>query len=122
MHTTISPAAPFRFSTHEQYTRFIQAWKQLAKDTALTAEHIAFHALVLNKPIARAFSPITNTNKLANGCHAWHSAQCALHYHKMGTIPAGLALLTSEEQTSLILAATRVLSAPFPPSVPTVSR
>jgi hypothetical protein len=113
MHTTLTPTPSFRFSTDEQYQHFIQTWKKLAKAKTLTAAHLALHALVLNKPLWFAFSPITNVNKLANGAYAWDSVTCAMCGLRRGQPVDLMSSLTSEESAVLATLASNVSTDSF---------
>jgi hypothetical protein len=66
------------FSSREEYQAFVATFKSLAARRELTPEVLALRALVLGKPLGRAFSPVTNETKLANGHARWAGAMSAL--------------------------------------------
>jgi hypothetical protein len=65
--------------TEEAFFAFRHAFRQLAHARKLTAQHMALHAILTGKPLGKAFSPITNANKLANGHAPWRNALDAIH-------------------------------------------
>lgn len=79
--TAISAASATRntiFSSREEYLAFVAAFKALAARRQLTPEVLALRALALGKPLGKAFSPVTNDVKLANGHTRWAGAMSAL--------------------------------------------
>jgi hypothetical protein len=65
--------------TEQAFFDFRSAFRQLAHARKLTAQHMALHAILTGKPLGKAFSPITNTTKLANGQAPWGNALAAIH-------------------------------------------
>ncbi|MEX3984113.1 hypothetical protein AB4Y45_34735 [Paraburkholderia sp. EG287A] len=64
--------------TIESLRAFRAAFRRLANARKLTAQHMALHAIIMGKPLNRAFSPITNATKLANGRNPWDGAASAI--------------------------------------------
>ena len=64
--------------TNESIRAFRADFRRLANARKLTAQHMALHAIIMGKPLNRAFSPITNAKKLANGQRPWDGAASAL--------------------------------------------
>lgn len=63
------------FSSKEEYLSFIATWKDLSKSKKATVEHHVIYTLLLGKSIEKAFTPITNENKItSNSC----DPHCAL--------------------------------------------
>lgn len=77
MNTTAVSSFSGLLSTAQRHHDFIVAFRKLAHARMLTPQHLALRALVLGKPLGRAFSPVTNTVKLANGQEAWREALTA---------------------------------------------
>lgn len=75
MNTTISRTDLFADTTSR--VAFRAAWKILADKRALTPAHMALYALLMGRPVSRAFSPITNPVKLQNGQLPWAAARSA---------------------------------------------
>jgi len=65
-------------TTKDSHLAFRAAFRRLARARKLSAQHMALHAIVTGKPLGKAFSPVTNPIKLANGQHAWASALAAI--------------------------------------------
>lgn len=72
------PALPGILQSPAERKAFRQAW--CARVAALAAQtprsgpsaiDMALYCLMLGKPLIRAFSPVTNARKLANGAHAY---------------------------------------------------
>jgi hypothetical protein len=61
-------------TSKESYQAFRAAFRTLANARKLTPQHMALFALVTGRPLGKAFSPVTNRNKLANGQLPWASA------------------------------------------------
>lgn len=87
----------------EAYRDFTAAFKALAHAKALTATHLALRALVLNKPLGAAFTPITNATKLANGQTRWQGAQQALASLKHAAFRVSAGPLHTPEEKALAL-------------------
>lgn len=62
-----------------QYESVVAKWKQTKSHTA--AEHIIYNALRGFDP-KRGFTPITHSNKLANGAQLWDGYNTALYTAK----------------------------------------
>jgi hypothetical protein len=64
---------------------YFKYWRELTADRAVISPSLfLLHDLILGRdPKKSAFTPITNKNKLANGCHRWDglaSAKTSLSY------------------------------------------
>lgn len=53
--------------TREQFTTFRTTFRRLAANKQLEPIDLMFYNIIRGLPSSRGFSPITNTNKLANG-------------------------------------------------------
>ncbi len=67
-----SPLSPSELSEARE------AWRAAAKARSLSAESMAAWMILLGKDPRKAFTPITNPVKLANGATAWGSYEAAL--------------------------------------------
>lgn len=63
----IENAKELFFADKEEYLALRATWKALAQAKTLSASDMAAYALLRGKDLRKAFSPITNPNKLANG-------------------------------------------------------
>lgn len=77
MNTTTVSSFSSLLATAQHHHDFIAAFRKLAHARMLTPQHLALRALVLGKPLGRAFSPVTNPIKLAHGQVAWREALTA---------------------------------------------
>lgn len=66
------------FADKTSRSTFRENFRQLARARKLNAQHMALFAILMGKQLDRTFSPITNTNKLANGLTPWDGAASAL--------------------------------------------
>lgn len=80
-------------TTKESNLAFRAAFRELAHARKLSAQHMALFAIVTGKPLGHAFSPVTNSRKLANGQAAWGGALTAVHCATRYPDPDALTLL-----------------------------
>lgn len=72
--TTLSAAEIEQRTTLSQ---FREAFRALARERKLTSMDMIAYNIMRGHPADRGFSPITNTNKLANGTSTWYGLQFA---------------------------------------------
>ncbi|MBK3779828.1 hypothetical protein G3A43_06145 [Paraburkholderia aspalathi] len=82
-------------TTGTSHYAFRAAFRRLAHARKLNAQHMALHAILMGKPLGLAFSPISNTTKLANGQSPWMNALAAIH--SLATRPDASCLLLCGE-------------------------
>lgn len=72
------------FNSKEHYLEFIKAWKSYVNDPEtcgnLRKEHYALYNILRNKDHRKCFTPITNKNKLDNGCRKYQAFEYAMDY------------------------------------------
>lgn len=71
------------FSCKEERAAFVLKFKALAHAKSLTAAHILLYCLLMGKDAGKAFTPITNSVKLAHGAKA-NEALTRAKYALMG--------------------------------------
>lgn len=97
-------AAPFSVGLldRETYLAFRREFRQSAQLKLLPPGLMALRALLLGRPLKKAFSPIRNPRKLANGQAQWGGLERAL---SKGELDFGVscvkARMTEEEKTRL---------------------
>jgi hypothetical protein len=84
------------FETKEQYLQFKAVWKQAANTKKLTAFHFAFYCAVMGKDPFKAFTPVTNLNKLKNNCGNFSYFNVADVYYSV----VSMAKLATQEKVS----------------------
>lgn len=77
MNTTTTISRTDLFEDTASRAAFRAAWKVLSDQRALSSAHMALYALLMGRPVGRAFSPITNSSKINNGQAPWAAAMSA---------------------------------------------
>ena len=85
MKYQIADAKTRYFNDKEHYLNFLQAWKKAAQrsshkgedwgylaDVRLTGAHMVMYALLRERDVRSAFTPITKKTKLSNGAYVNH--------------------------------------------------
>lgn len=78
---------PSAFESESEYRAFMLAWKIAANTRALSPQKMAMYAILIGRPLGRAFSPISNHQKLSGGHRPWGSALSAIRSLSFGRIP-----------------------------------
>lgn len=112
MTTLITPS--FRFSSEKQYQQLRSIWRELSSTNSITSQHIAIYTLLRNKPLLRAFTPISNKIKLTNGAQPWQGCYSALSGLDRGRLPAPFDFLDEEEKAQLANIARQLWQQPWP--------
>lgn len=92
---------PSAFVSESEYRAFMLAWKIAANTRALTPQKMAVYALLMGRPLGRAFSPISNHKKLGGGHRPWGSALSAIRSLSFGRIPLEFDFLSVETKDVL---------------------
>lgn len=61
--------SPSIFISSEEYKTAISIWKNLSNEKKATVEHHAMYCILFGKDIKKAFSPISNQNKIVSNAN-----------------------------------------------------
>lgn len=62
------------FNSYEEYSNALSIWKKISNEKKATVENHVIYCILFNKSINKAFTPITNQNKIVSNANDPHFA------------------------------------------------
>lgn len=70
----ITHATQSIFNSYEDHSKAVSIWKKLSNEKKATIENHIIYCILFNKSIDKAFTPITNQNKIVSNANDPHFA------------------------------------------------